>query len=63
MPWEWLWRHRWWGAAGAGALGVSLSVAAMRWAPSTGRPLIVQRRCVLPAAFNDSYAQSGRLVS
>ena len=42
LPWDWLWQHRWWGAAGACVLGVLLSLAAMAWAPSTGRSFVAQ---------------------
>jgi len=39
MPWEWLWIHRWSGAAGAATLGLLLSLAVVVTAPSTGRSL------------------------
>lgn len=39
LPWDWLWQHRWSGAAGACALGVLLSAAAVWTVPGTGRPL------------------------
>ena len=36
MPWDWLWTHRWSGAAGALALGIAASVAAVVTAPGRG---------------------------
>ncbi|MCY3968867.1 MAG: DUF1295 domain-containing protein [Acidobacteria bacterium] len=40
MPWDWLWAHRWSGAAGAFALGVIASVAVVLAAPSRGGPFL-----------------------
>lgn len=39
VPWDWLWSHRWSGAAGACTLGILLSLAVVLTAPSTGRSL------------------------
>lgn len=36
MPWDWLWTHRWSGAAGALALGIAASVAIVVTAPGRG---------------------------
>ena len=41
MPWDWLWQHRWSGAAGACVLGLLVSAAAVWTVPAGGRsPLI-----------------------
>ena len=40
MPWDWLWTHRWSGAAGALALGIVASAAVVRTAPSRGESLL-----------------------
>lgn len=40
IPWDWLWLHRWSGAAGACTLGLLLSGAVVLTAPSTGRSLL-----------------------
>ncbi len=41
MPWDWLWQHRWAGAAGGCVLGLLVSGAAVWTAPAEGRsPLI-----------------------
>ena len=37
MPWDWLWRHRWSGAAGACVLGLLASAATVLSAPGRGR--------------------------
>ena len=42
MPWDWLWRHRWSGAAGACALGLLVSVALMLTTPGRGRPVLAE---------------------
>ncbi len=42
MPWDWLWRHRWPGAAGACALGLLVSVALMLTTPGRGRPVLAE---------------------
>lgn len=36
MPWDWLWTHRWSGAAGALGLGIAASVAVVVTAPGRG---------------------------
>jgi len=36
MPWDWLWAHRWSGAAGALALGIAASAAVVLTAPGRG---------------------------
>lgn len=40
MPWEWLWTHRWSGAAGAFTLGIVASAIAVLTAPSRGGSLV-----------------------
>ena len=40
MPWDWLWTHRWSGAAGALALGIVASAAVVRSASSRGGSLL-----------------------
>ena len=40
MPWDWLWTHRWSGAAGAFALGLLVSAAVVLSAPSRGGSLL-----------------------
>ena len=42
MPWDWLWRHRWSGAAGACALGLLVSIALMFTTPGRGRPVLAE---------------------
>ena len=55
MPWDWLWQHRWSGAAGAVTLGLLLSAAVVLTAPGRGggllRDLYLGRR-VNPRMFN-----------
>ena len=50
MPWDWLWRHRWPGAAGALTLGLLLSAAAVLTAPGGGGRLL--RDLYLGRRFN-----------
>lgn len=40
MPWDWLWQHRWSGAAGALTLGLLASVAVVVSAPARGSGLL-----------------------
>ena len=40
LPWDWLWQHRWSGAAGACVLGVVISAAVMRGTFGRGRSLL-----------------------
>ena len=40
MPWDWLWQHRWSGAAGALTLGLLLSAAVVLTAPGRGGSLL-----------------------
>ena len=42
MPWDWLWRHRWPGAVGAGTLGLLVSAAVVFTAPGRGRHLLAE---------------------
>ena len=42
MPWDWLWRHRWLGAAGACTLGLLASAVAVFSTPGRGRPVPVE---------------------
>ena len=41
MPWDWLWRHRWPGVAGAGALGLVVSAAVVFTVPGRVRSVLV----------------------
>ena len=41
MPWDWLWRHRWPGVAGAGALGLLVSAAVVFTVPGRVRSVLV----------------------
>ena len=50
LPWDWLWQHRWPGAAGALTLGLALSVAVVLGAPGTGKGLL--RDLFLGRRFN-----------
>ena len=40
LPWDWLWQHRWSGAAGALTLGLVMSAAAVLTAPAAGKNLL-----------------------
>ena len=40
MPWDWLWTHRWSGAAGACALGLLVTAAVVLTAPGRGGSLL-----------------------
>ena len=40
MPWDWLWQHRWSGAAGAFALSFAITAAIVVSAPGKGRLLL-----------------------
>ena len=40
MPWDWLWQHRWSGAAGALVLSLAITAAVVVSAPGDGRPLL-----------------------
>jgi delta14-sterol reductase len=40
LPWDWLYEHRWPGAAGALTLGLLMSAAAVLTAPAPGNPLL-----------------------
>ena len=42
MPWDWFWKHRWSGAAGALALDLPLSAAAVLSAPPRGGGLLAE---------------------
>ena len=56
MPWDWLWTHRWSGAAGALALGIVASAAVVRTAPSRGESLLKEfflGRRANPRMFGD----------
>ena len=40
MPWDWLWTHRWSGAAGAFVLGLIVTAAVVLTAPGQGDSLL-----------------------
>ena len=42
VPWDWLWQHRWSGAAGACALGLLVSAAVVLSAPGRGGALLAE---------------------
>ena len=55
MPWDWLWTHRWSGAAGAFALGLIVTAAVVLTAPGRGGSLLAELylgRRVNPRMFN-----------
>ena len=55
MPWDWLWTHRWSGAAGAFALGLIATAAVVLSAPGQGGSLLAELylgRRVNPQMFN-----------
>ena len=55
MPWDWLWTHRWSGAAGAFVLGLIVTAAVVLTAPGQGDSLLTELylgRRVNPRMFN-----------
>ena len=55
MPWDWLWQHRWSGAAGALTLGLLVSAAVVLTAPGRGGNLLADLylgRRANPQMFN-----------
>ena len=55
MPWDWLWQHRWPGAAGAMVVGLLASATAVWTAPGGGRSLLAELylgRRANPQMFN-----------